>query len=219
MLLSSTSTMFLVAFVAATDGIESPIRVACIGDSITYGSGYTLILQDMLGEKYNVRNFGSEGSAVTLNSEKPYMSQIAYKKALDFNPQVVVIMLGTNDANDKNYQNIEEFSVDYERLITSFRKLSDEDKQIWLVQPPPILENDLSLSNSNLNEGVIAQIENVAIDLSLPTINVNSALTLTNSSEYFFDGVHPDQDGATVIANEIGSAIAPTNYDLDNDIG
>jgi lysophospholipase L1-like esterase len=41
--------------------------------------------------------------------------------------------------------------------------------------------------------------------LNLPTVDVNSALA--NHPEYFDDGVHPNSDGAMVIASEINNAI------------
>jgi lysophospholipase L1-like esterase len=79
------------------------IRVACIGDSITEWSHYPEELQQKLGEGYIVGNFGVAGSAVTKDSELPYMNQSAFQEAKDFQPQVVIIMLGTNDAKDVNY--------------------------------------------------------------------------------------------------------------------
>ncbi len=218
-LLMSTVIMFVTAYVAATDGVERPIRVACIGDSITRGSGYTSMLQDELGENYAVKNFGVDGSAVTIDSIKPYMEQAAFFKALDYKPDVIVIMLGTNDANEKNYENIHDFSRDYESLIEAFRR-STSDEQIYLVEPPPVLENGLNITDANLVEGVIPQIARVADNLGLPTINIHSAIS--NSSDYFFDGVHPNEDGATIIANAIDEAISQDNAypNIDNvDIG
>ena len=56
------------------DGV---IRVACVGDSITFGSGiknrdqnsYPAQLGAMLGEKYEVRNFGVGGATLLKNGE------------------------------------------------------------------------------------------------------------------------------------------------------
>src|SRR5512143_1727420 len=67
-------------------------RVACIGDSITHGGEYTYRLKDMLGPNYKVDNFGVDGSAVSLSSEKPYMNQSKFREALEFRPNVVLIM-------------------------------------------------------------------------------------------------------------------------------
>ena len=80
-----------------------PIRVACVGDSIPRGSGYTVKLQSLLGTHYSVVNSGVDGSTVSLNSKRPYIRQPEFQKAEEFQPDIVVIMLGTNDANPKPY--------------------------------------------------------------------------------------------------------------------
>jgi lysophospholipase L1-like esterase len=194
------------AVLAGDVNAQGPIRIACVGDSITQYSGYPTYLQALLGENYNVGNFGVGGSAVSLLSEKPYMRQHAFWRALDFHPDIVIIMLGTNDANAETYQDIGNFSFNYEKLINKFLELPG-DQKILLVDPPPILENNLNLTETNLADGIIPQIEKVANDLNLPTINVH--LALTNYSEYFGDGVHPSTEGANIIANEIGNALIP----------
>lgn len=180
------------------------IRVACVGDSITEWSNYPETLQKLLGEGYVVGNFGVAGSAVTKASDIPYMNQAAFQKAKDFQPDIVIIMLGTNDAKDFNYRYIYSFFDDYHELVTSIDSLPDEQK-IFLVTPPPIYNNDLGLDNSNLEAGVIPKIEEVAYNLNLPTIDVNSALA--DHSDYFKDGVHPNDAGAEAIANIINNAI------------
>jgi lysophospholipase L1-like esterase len=180
------------------------IRVACIGDSITEWSHYPEELQQKLGEGYIVGNFGVAGSAVTKDSELPYMNQSAFQEAKDFQPQVVIIMLGTNDAKDVNYDSIGRFTGDYEFLINQYDDLPG-DQQIYLVKPPPIYENSLGLDNSKLEQGVIPKIDRVADDQDLPTIDVNSAMA--DHSEYFPDGVHPNGDGAEVIADTINNAL------------
>jgi lysophospholipase L1-like esterase len=180
------------------------IHVACVGDSITEGSGYPAHLQTMLGNSYKVGNFGVSGSTVLLNSNTPYMKQSAFQKAKAFQPSIVVIMLGTNDAHETTYESIENFQADYKKLISAYQVL-DSNPQIWLVTPPPIFENELDLNETNLEQGVIPQIEQVANELSLPTIDVNTALS--NYPEYFGDGVHPSNEGAMLIASEINQAI------------
>jgi len=180
------------------------IRVACVGDSITDGSGYPVHLQAMLGDSYMVGNFGVSGSTVLLTSDTAYMKQSAFQKAKALRPSIVVIMLGTNDAHEITYQSIENFQASYKKLIAAYQELESKP-QIWLVTPPPIFENELGLSETNLKQGVIPQIEQIAKELGLPLIDVNTALT--NYPEYFGDGVHPSNEGAMLIASEIYQAI------------
>jgi acyl-CoA thioesterase I len=204
LIVSIISMVAFFGFLAGEANAQGPIRVACVGDSITQYSGYPEDLQALLGNSFTVDNFGVSGSAVSMQAEKPYMRQPAFWEALDSQPDVVVIMLGTNDANTQTYQDVNNFSTNYAELIRQFQLLPG-DQKIVLVDPPPILENNLNLTDTNLSGGIIPQIEKVANDLSLPTVNVHTALG--NYTEYFGDGVHPNGDGANLIANQIGSAI------------
>jgi lysophospholipase L1-like esterase len=183
---------------------DSLIHVACVGDSITEGSGYPENLQIMLGDNYKVGNFGVSGSTVLQNSDIPYMNQAAFWRAIAFQPSIVVVMLGTNDAKESSYGSVENFQSDYKELIKEYETLESKPK-ICLVKPPPIFENDLNLSNANLEQNIIPSIECIANELDLLTIDINTALT--DYPEYFMDGVHPSSDGAMLIASKINQAI------------
>lgn len=207
LIVSSSLIILLFENNAKKKSANSIIRVACVGDSITEYSHYPDNLQTMLGNNYLVENFGVASSTVLLSSDKPYMKQTAFQKSKDFQPSIVIIMLGTNDAKAGNYRSIANFPSDYEELIDEYSVLPD-DQKIWIVTPPPIFSNELGLNNTNLEQGVIPGIAQVANDLSLPTINVNTVFT--NHSEYFMDGVHPNAEGAELIASTIGNTI---NFD------
>jgi lysophospholipase L1-like esterase len=183
---------------------KSPIRIACVGDSITEGSGYTDDLRTLLGANYSVGNYGVSGSTVSLNSDEAYMNQIQFQKAKNFQPDIIIIMLGTNDASPDLEQYNETFEDDYSKLISSFQELNS-NPQIWIVKSPPIQNNSLTLSAPFFSANVMPHIENVANDLNLPTIDVYSAFS--DHSDYFMDGVHPDSDGAALIASTVYDAI------------
>ena len=61
---------------------KEPLRVACVGDSITYGHGiadrdhdtYPAILDSLLGNKFNVQNFGVSGTTALKKSNMPHGS-------------------------------------------------------------------------------------------------------------------------------------------------
>jgi lysophospholipase L1-like esterase len=184
-----------------------PINVACVGDSITEWSGYTVDLQAMLGDNYVVGNFGVAGATVSKAWSKPYTSQPAFQESKQFLPDVVIIMLGTNDAH--TYQTTQGFAQDYETLVADYQALPGE-QQIIIVAPPPIYDNDLELSDANLKQGVIPLIQKVADNMSLPVLDVNMAMT--DHPEYFVDGVHPNSDGALTIATEVNEAITFEDY-------
>ena len=84
-----------VSLAALSDGAARRVRVACIGDSIT--SGYRLAhpdrdafpaqLQRMLGDGYEVRNFGVPGLGVYLHL--PWHTTKNGKRAWSLSPRVV----------------------------------------------------------------------------------------------------------------------------------
>ena len=81
------------------------IRVACVGDSITYGfnlinrekESYPSVLNELLGKEYEVGNFGFSGRTLLKNGDYPYVSEKLYQDSLNFNAKIVIIKLGTND--------------------------------------------------------------------------------------------------------------------------
>lgn len=203
----SLITVFF-ANLADKTNTDTLTRVACIGDSITELSNYPNDLQTMLGANYNVQNFGVSGTTVLINSGKPYIDQEAFQNAKGFLPNIVIILLGTNDARIDLYQSLNRFVADYKKLISQIQSLESKPK-IFLVKPPPIYNKEHNLSDTNLQEGVIPRIEQVAKDLGLPTIDVYTSLA--NHPEYFMDGIHPDNEGAKIIANIIYKAITESS--------
>jgi lysophospholipase L1-like esterase len=179
-------------------------RVACLGDSNTQITDYPADLQTLLGNSSVVGNFGVSGSTVNFNTSNSYFFQGAFRQAINFRPTTVIIMLGTNDARTDNYQKINSFVTDYERMISRIQNFSSKP-QIFLVEPPPIYNNTMSLNETDFVQGVIPRIQQVADTLHLPLINVYTQLL--NHPEYFLDGVHPNSEGAQVIANTIYNAI------------
>jgi acyl-CoA thioesterase-1 len=181
------------------------IRVACIGDSITELPYYPQELQTLLGTNYTVGNFGAGGSTVLLDTDKPYIDQVEFVEAKNFLPDIAIIMLGTNDARTDNYKSIDNFVSDYMKLINEIQALESNPK-IFLVKPPPLFDNEYELKNENLVDGIIPRIEQIANEEGAIIIDVYAALE--NHPEHFWDdGVHPNSEGATVIANTVYEAI------------
>ena len=125
---------------------ESVTKVACVGNSITYGmcisnrehDSYPAQLQRMLGEKYEVGNFGKSGATLLRKGHRPYNTQIEYKKAIDFKPDIVVIHLGINDTDPRNWPNYrDEFINDYYALLDTFRAINKKCR-ILIAKMTPI---------------------------------------------------------------------------------
>ena len=183
---------------------QGKIRVACVGDSITAGFEYPNDLGALLGDRYLVGNFGAGGVTVALDAPTPYMKQPAFQEAKEFQPNMVVIMLGTNDAHPEIQQYNGTFVADYLALVDKFSALSTNPK-IWIVKPPQIFHNGTGLSTEFFDANVMPKIGQVAAQANLPLIDVYS-LSLNHES-YFFDGVHPDGDGCKLIAQQVFAAM------------
>ena len=188
---------------------EDKIRIACVGDSITGGTQYPADLWMLLGsENYTIGNFGVGGSTASRDSWNPYINSSAFQEAKEFQPNIVIIMLGTNDANPLIRRSNGSFVNDYVKLVEEFQALSS-NPNIYLVKPPPIFSNGTTPSAEYFRDNVIPQIEQVANQTNLPIIDVYSALA--SYSKFFHDGVHPDEQGAILIADEIYKAIILQN--------
>src|SRR5882672_9957229 len=80
---------------------QGTIRVACVGDSITFGAGvenreinnYPVVLGRLLGSRFEVRNFGVSGATLLKKGDKPYWNEPAFKQVDGFAPQAVLLML------------------------------------------------------------------------------------------------------------------------------
>lgn len=187
------------------NAISLPVKVACVGDSITQDSEYPYDLQAMLGSNYSVRNFGSKESTVLRLSWKPYMNQTEFQSAMDFQPDIVVIMLGTNDGLAMLQPFNESFEKEYTALVDSFQQL-DGYQQIFIVKSPPIFSNNTDLNPAFHSETIIPKTEELANKLNLPIIDVYNRCS--DHPDYFEDGVHPNSQGAALIAFEVYGAIS-----------
>ncbi len=202
-LIAAVAGAFLVQMVQKQ---QSPIRIACVGDSLTEGSDYPNELWMLLGSNYTVGTFGKGGTTVSLDAPTPYLQQAAFQEAKDFHPDIVVIMLGTNDALPA-FQIYNAFFVDdYLRIITELQALQSKP-QIWIVLPPPIFHNGTGLSTEFFSQNIIPKIQEAANQTNLPTINVYAALN--SRPDCFPDGVHPNTEGSKLIAQEVYKALAP----------
>jgi len=188
------------------------IRVACVGDSITYGAGiknrqnynYPLMLGKSLGAKFEVRNFGVSGATMLKNGDYSYWERPAFNHATDFNPHVVVIKLGTNDTKPQNWKHSKEYLLDYEEMIDHFASLPAKPK-IWLCSPAPVYQTRWGISEKVVIEGVIPKVRDLAARKGLPIIDMYSVLS--NKPEMFPDKIHPNAAGAKVMAEAVRAAI------------
>lgn len=190
-------------------------KVACVGNSITYGTGlsdrstqsYPVQLQKMLGGRYEVENFGKPGATLLNQGHRPYTRQEEYRKALDFAGDIVVIHLGINDTDPRDWPNYRDsFVKDYLDLIDSFRK-ANPDARIIIARMTPIADrHPRFLSGTRDWHGEIqTAIENVARYTGVQLIDFHAPLY---PYPYLLpDAVHPTAEGAAIMAKTVYSAV------------
>jgi lysophospholipase L1-like esterase len=188
----------------------TPIRVACIGDSITEGYGadpgksYPSQLQPLLGNGYQVKNFGLGGRTLLKNGDAPYWREQALKDAQAFQPNIVVIMLGTNDTKPQNWVHHDEFASDYKELIELFKNL-DSKPHVFICRPCPVPDpGNYGINEANL-QTEIPLIDKLATDENVSLIDMHAALA--GKPELLPDHVHPNTAGAGIMAQTVADAI------------
>ena len=190
-------------------------RIACVGDSITWGFtllnrgkySYPAVLQSLLGDDWEVHNFGFNDSTARADSEVPYIKRKVFKKSQEINPDIVLIMLGSNDTKQINWDP-DKFREGYCRIVDTYLKLEHKPR-VYLMTPPRIFHKldlkPLMLHNSTLKNKVIPIIKEVAEERDLTVIELHPVL---KSRKFYTDGIHPNKDGAKMLAETVYKSLA-----------
>ena len=189
------------------------VRVACIGNSITHGSGidmqeqkgYPAQLQKLLGNGYVVKNYGVGARCMMSTSDHPYMQEQAWRDTKAFRPDVVVIKLGTNDSKDYQW-NQQQYEKDYQAMIDTLLSLPSKPK-VYLCTPIRAFQPRWGITDSVIVNGVIPSIQKMAKKNSLPVIDLHSVIT--DVKEMTSDMIHPNDKGAARMARAVADAIKP----------
>ena len=194
---------------------QKKIKVACVGNSITYGSGvanrevnaYPVKLQGMLGEEYEVGNFGKPGATLLNKGHRPYTQQQEYKDAIAFAGDIVVIHLGINDTDPRNWPNYQdEFIEDYRSLIQSFREANPKARFL-IARMTPLSDRHWRYESGtrDWHEQIQEAIACVARAEGIQMINFFEPL-----HPYPFileDNIHPNAEGAEMLAKIVYGGI------------
>lgn len=207
--------IFYFSAVHAKPQNKPTIRVACVGNSITYGTGiedrehfsYPVQLQKMLGDKYVVGNFGKPGATLLRHGHRPYFEQNEFKEAMRFKGDIVVIHLGINDTDPRNWPNYrDEFVTDYLALIDTLRSVNHNARFIIARMTPIAHRHPRFISGTKLWHTEIQQaIETVAkvsgaelVDFHAPLYPYPNLLP---------DAIHPNAEGAGILARTVYGGI------------
>jgi len=196
------------------------IKVACVGDSITYGHGvsnwpenqYPVVLGKLLGDGFHVSNFGVSGATAQADGDQPYSRTEVYRKSLDYGGDILIFMIGSNDSKPENWHGSEAFETQYLELLDSYLTGS-EPPTVYLCTPAAAFYRNSENSGPagyDIQPDVVDEIaqiaERIAAERGYTLVDIH---TLTGAHPEWFvkDGIHPDQDGAAAIAEELYRAI------------
>ena len=210
----------LITVKAETGTVYDKVKVACVGDSITYGHGstnpevdsYPAHLQELLGLRYEVRNFGVSGK--TMNDTRgwdSYVSTNEYAASKEYQPDIVILMLGTNDAKDDNWESEKRYEDSARTLIQSYQQL--ESTPVIYVATSPAVADDEQMKeldepqgnyiwNSRIKGTIVPLQKKIAVDMGCRLIDINSKTEgLENLNEYLsWDLIHPHDRGYEMLA-------------------
>lgn len=192
---------------------KDAVRVACIGNSITFGAGirnrsrdsYPSVLARMLGDSYWVKNFGVSARTMLNKGDHPYMNEPAYKNALAFNPNIVVIKLGTNDSKSFNWKYKADFMKDAQTMINAFKGLPSQPK-IYLCYPSKAYLTGDGINDDIISKEIIPMIKKLAKKNGLSVIDLHTAMD--GMPELFPDRIHPNEKGAQVMAKAVYQSLS-----------
>ena len=208
--------IFLLILITGASTLQAELKkVACIGNSVTYGYGienretnsYPAQLQALLGSSYQVANFGHSGTTLLQKGHRPYIEQKEYKEAIRFAADYVIIHLGLNDTDPRDwplYQ--DDFVKDYLALIESFRK-SNPKCQIWICRMTPISHRHPRFKSGTRDwywqeQAAIEQIARLS-----HTTLIDLQDCLYNRPDLLPDALHPTAEGAGLLAQRIYQAL------------
>jgi lysophospholipase L1-like esterase len=210
------AAILLISHLAAAD----VVRVACVGDSITFGYGlqrtYPAQLGHWLGTNYDVRNFGVSATTLLHRGDFPYIGRTAYTNALDFKADIVVINFGANDSkhpNDgsldatnavNNWQHKSDFIGDYKKMIAAFRTANPAAKN-FICCPTPDFPGRWGINDQTIRDEMIPMIRAVADETGVNVIDLRTPFL--GKGDLFPDTVHPNEAGAKLMSAEIFRAL------------
>ena len=195
---------------------KDAVRVACIGNSITDGfgidmatqQGYPARLQRLLGNGYHVKNFGVSGRTMLNKGDLPYQNELAWRDALAFRPDIVIIKLGTNDSKPENWQYNKGFKDDLQLMVDAL-KANKNNPRIILCTPIPAFKPTWNINDSVIVNGITPIINKVAKKNKLQVIDLHT-LYAHDGDKMLNDAIHPDAKGALRMAEIIAKALKET---------
>lgn len=209
--MKNLSLLFAAMLFSFLSFAQGQIKVAFVGNSITQGPGrdnpdsYPLQVGALLGEAYEVKNFGVSGRTLLKKGDFPYWNEPQFQEVKDFAPDVVVIKLGTNDSKPQNWAHKADFVKDYLDLIAEFRTHMPSDGKVYIVIPVPVTRENFGINPDVMDNEQRLMLYEIIQKSGAEMIDLYTPLM--EKSELIPDGVHPNKEGLTIMAEVVARRI------------
>jgi sialate O-acetylesterase len=198
------------------------VKVACIGNSVTFGYGlknpaeesYPSVLQGFLGQNYEVKNFGLSGATLLKKGHRPYFKTKQFEEAMFFKPDIAIVHLGLNDTDPRDWPEFKgDFKADYAWLLDTLRKQNPNVK-LFVCKLTPIFNGHPRFKSGTRDW--YWQIQDLIVEIAKNnnTGLINLTAALYNRPDLFADNLHPDKEGATIIAKTVYESLTGNNGGL-----
>jgi lysophospholipase L1-like esterase len=190
---------------------QTKTKVACVGNSITQGPGrdnadsYPLQMQAILGDGYEVKNFGVSGRTMLKKGDFPYWNEPQFEEVKSFQPDILIIKLGTNDSKPQNWQHKDDFVNDYVAMIEAYRKHMPKKGKVYICIPVPVFKDNFGIRERVLVDEMRPMLQEIAKKTKSKTIDLYSPFE--GKSALLPDGVHPNKEGLGIMAKTVAAAI------------
>ena len=193
---------------------KSRRRIACIGDSITFGAGvmqtrktdaWPAIWQRSLGEGFQVLNYGVSGATLQREGDFPYHRVGFLWRLRRAKPERIVLMLGTNDSKPYNWD-AARFKREYESFLRDLIALPWPHSLALMTPPKAFPETKTGviaydIDNAPIRDSIRPLVLALGKKYGLPMADLY-AMT-EERPEFFDDGVHPNVPGNRAFAEFI----------------
>lgn len=189
----------------------APLRVACIGDSITFGDqladrdsqSYPAVLQRLAAGRFVAGNFGVNATTALQGTGRAWTDTPACRDALAFAPDFAVVMLGINDlAFPDAYAR---YPADLRALVARLHALPSAPRVFLCTLTPIAPAEQQAYANQLIRDTFNPAIRAVAAESGATVIDISSVYP--NRLDLLPDGLHPAPAGAELLARTILAAL------------